>query len=176
MFPLESLRELFAHMEWADAAVWQALLGHAPAARDARLRDLMLHLHDVQRSFLHVWTDRPVALSRPEAFPELKAVHAWAGPYYPELRAFAAAVDSAALSRVVRMPWLEEFERITGRRFASPTLAETMFQVTSHSTYHRGQANARLRELGGEPPLVDYIAWIWFSRPEAASWTDVGSS
>jgi uncharacterized damage-inducible protein DinB len=36
-----------------------------------------------------------------------------------------------------------------------------------HSTYHRGQVNARLRELGIEPPLTDYIAWIWFGRPEA---------
>lgn len=176
MFPLEALRDLFAHMEWADATLWRALLAHAPAARDARLRDLMLHLHDVQRSFLRVWTDRPVSFPRPEEYPDLAAVHAWAQPVHPGLRAFASAVDPAALSRVVAMPWVEEFERLTGRRFASPTLAETMFQVTSHSTYHRGQANARLRELGGEPPLVDYIAWIWFSRPEAGSWTEERSS
>ena len=25
----------------------------------------------------------------------------------------------------------------------------------------------RLREVGGTPPLVDYIAWVWFSRPDA---------
>lgn len=41
-------------------------------------------------------------------------------------------------------------------------LKEKLHQV---STYHRGQANSRLRELGGKPPLVDYIAWIWFGRP-----------
>ena len=43
-------------------------------------------------------------------------------------------------------------------------------QVASHSTYHRGQVNARLREVGGTPPLVDYIAWIWFGRP-APNWS-----
>jgi uncharacterized damage-inducible protein DinB len=45
-----------------------------------------------------------------------------------------------------------------------------MIQVATHSTYHRGQVNARLREVGGEPPLVDYIAWIWFGRP-APEWS-----
>ncbi len=47
------------------------------------------------------------------------------------------------------------------------TLAETVLQITSHTTYHRGQVNMRLRELGAEPPLTDFIAWIWLGRPEA---------
>jgi uncharacterized damage-inducible protein DinB len=63
------------------------------------------------------------------------------------------------------MPWVKSFEAQLGRTFSTPTLGETIFQVTSHSTYHRGQVNARLREVGGNPPLVDYIAWIWFGRP-----------
>ncbi len=41
------------------------------------------------------------------------------------------------------------------------------FQVANHSTYHRGQVNRSLRQLGGEPPLVDYIAWVWFGKPKA---------
>jgi uncharacterized damage-inducible protein DinB len=45
-------------------------------------------------------------------------------------------------------------------------MAETARQVAMHSMHHRGQVNARLRELGAEPPLVDYIAWIWRGRPE----------
>ena len=170
MFSIDALRELFAHMEWADATLWRALLAHAPAVRDVRLRGLMVHLHDVQRSFLHLWTDRPVGRPQPEDFPDLAAVQAWAAPVYPELRAFIASVEPRQLSRIVAMPWLAEFEQQTGRRFQLPTLAETIFQVTSHSTYHRGQANARLRELGAEPPLVDYIGWIWFGRPPA-EWT-----
>jgi hypothetical protein len=30
-----------------------------------------------------------------------------------------------------------------------------------------GQVNVRLRELGCEPPLVDFIAWIWLGQPSA---------
>jgi len=51
-------------------------------------------------------------------------------------------------------------------------LAKTAFQVTGHSTCHRGQVNTRLRELGAYPPLVDYIAWLWLGRP-AADWGGV---
>src|SRR5688572_31310666 len=33
-FTLDALRELFRHMEWADASVWRALLAHPPAGQD----------------------------------------------------------------------------------------------------------------------------------------------
>ena len=46
-------------------------------------------------------------------------------------------------------------------------IAESMLQVALHSQYHRGQINARLRALGGEPPRVDYIIWLWLGRPPA---------
>ncbi len=56
-------------------------------------------------------------------------------------------------------------ERFGGAQ--SATFPETVLQITGHSTYHRGQLNTRLRELGGEPPLVDFIAWIWMGKPKA---------
>jgi uncharacterized damage-inducible protein DinB len=165
-FTLDGLRELLLHMEWADAVVWRAALAHPPAVADARLRDLLLHLHGVQRAFLTMWASEPLTFPQPNDFQDIAAVHAWSQPYYAELAAFLATVDEASLSRTIDMPWLSEFEQRTGRSFQRPSLAETMFQVTSHSTYHRGQVNARIREVGGEPPLVDYIAWIWFGRPQ----------
>jgi uncharacterized damage-inducible protein DinB len=155
-------------MAWADASVWRAVLGHPPAEGDARLRNLLLHLHFVQRAFLHVWTSRPVVLPGEAESGDIASVHAWAQPYSAELDAFFDRLDPAALTTPVEMPWIAEYEQQMGRRFAKPTLAETMFQVTSHSTYHRGQVNARLREIGGEPPLVDFIAWVWFGKPEPA--------
>ena len=42
-----------------------------------------------------------------------------------------------------------------------------MIQVAMHTAYHRGQINTRVRELGGEPKLVDFIAWIWYGKPKA---------
>jgi uncharacterized damage-inducible protein DinB len=169
-FSLDVLRDLLRHMEWADAAVWRAALAHPAAARDPRLQHLLLHLHGVQRAFLRMWTSEPLAFPKTDDFADIAAIQAWSHSYYAELAAFLDTLDDSGLTRIIDMPWLAEFEQRTGRRFDKPTLAETMFQVTSHSTYHRGQVNARLREVGGEPPLVDFIAWVWFGRP-APEWT-----
>jgi len=169
MNSIDSLKELIRHMEWADAEVWRAVLVSEAARLDPRLRILLLHLHGVQRGFLLVWRDEPVmpAMRQPSDFPEIGDLRAWAQPYYAEVHRFLDPVDETALTRGVTMPWVESYQAQLGRTFSTPTLGETIFQVTSHSTYHRGQVNARLREVGGEPPLVDYIAWVWFGKPEA---------
>ncbi len=164
--PLDVLRDLYRHMEWADAAVWRGALAHPPAACDARLRDLLLHLHTVQRAFLRVWTKQELTFPEGDAFPTIAAVREWSYPVYADAMQFLDSVASDALERPVVMPWAAQLATRLGRQPAAPTLAETIFQVTSHSTYHRGQVNARLRELGAEPPLVDFIAWVWFGRPE----------
>jgi len=168
---IDLLRQLIRHMEWADAEVWRSVLAHEPAGGDQRLRDLLTHLHLVQRLFLVVWKQQPMDPSRgkPE-FATAAELRAWAQTYYAEANRFLDGLDAEALIGGVSMPWIKSFETQLGRTFSTPTLGETIFQVSSHSTYHRGQVNARLREVGGEPPLVDYIAWIWFGRP-APDWS-----
>src|SRR5690349_8546511 len=165
MFTTPALTDLVNHMEWADREVWRAVSSCEAAGRDARLRDLLLHLHVVQRAFVAVWTNTPPEFPSPGDFGELEQLRQWSLPYYVAARAFMSRIGEGELSRHVVMPWAGELAKQLGREPGTPTLAETIFQVTSHSTYHRGQVNARLRELGGEPPLVDYIAWIWFGRP-----------
>jgi uncharacterized damage-inducible protein DinB len=48
-------------------------------------------------------------------------------------------------------------------------VAECLLQLALHSAHHRGQVAAWLREAGGEPPLTDFIAWVWMRRP-APTW------
>jgi uncharacterized damage-inducible protein DinB len=165
----DALDDCFRHMAWADGEVWRAALACPAAHDDEALRALLLHLHVVQRAFLSVWTAQPLTFPAAAEFPSLPALHAWTAPYYGEAQAFLAGLDADALSRPVVMPWASGLAARLGRQPAAPTLAETIFQVTSHSTYHRGQVNVRLRAVGGEPPLVDYIAWIWFDRPAPAA-------
>jgi uncharacterized damage-inducible protein DinB len=166
---LDTLRQLMQHMEWADASVWRALLAHPAAFQDTRLRDLLLHLHGVQRGFLAVWTARPLEPRLAEVTWDPASAQSAVRSYYADLYAAIDSFDAATLERPIVMPGLEPYEQKLGRRFDAPTLAETMLQVATHSTYHRGQVNAHLRDAGGEPPLVDYIAWIWFGRP-APEW------
>jgi|SRR5687767_7353117 len=165
MFSLDSLRDLFHHMDWADGTVWKAMLGTPAAEGDEKLRKLLHHIHNVQQLFLQVWKEVPLTFTKPSSFTNLAAMEQWTRPYYPEAHEFLARLTTTDLEKRIIMPWVPEFEKRQGVTFATPTLAETIFQVTSHSTYHRGQVNVRLREVGGNPPLVDFIAWVWLGKP-----------
>jgi uncharacterized damage-inducible protein DinB len=164
------LRELYRHMEWADARVWKTVLALDGTAVDDRLRGLLHHLHETQRAFLHVWTDLPPVFGEPQRFASYAELHAWARPYYEKVGRYLEAVDDARLSEPVDLPWSAYFQESMGRSAERTTLAETLFQVPSHTTHHRAQVNTRLREVGAEPPLVDYIVWVWFGKPRA-SWS-----
>ena len=164
------LRQLNRHMEWADAEVWRAVMAHEPAKHDQRLRHLLTHLHVVQRVFLVVWQKPLDPFRGTPQFAAAADLRDWARTYYAEANAFLDTIDDTSLKVDVVMPFVKLMEGKLRRTFATTTLGETIFQVSSHSTYHRGQVNARLREVGGTPPLVDYIAWIWFGRPEP-DWT-----
>jgi uncharacterized damage-inducible protein DinB len=166
----ELLRDLLRHMEWADARVWAAVPTEEPA--DPRLHRLLLHIHTVQFAFLTIWRggDLNEVFNRASAASSrLADVVSWAHTYYPQAYAFLDALHDEGLAQPVEMPWAAEVTNILGRVPGVTTLAETVVQVTSHSTYHRGQVNLCLRDLGAEPPLVDYIAWLWNGRP-AAEW------
>jgi len=84
-------------------------------------------------------------------------------------KTYLNTLDEASLSQPMPLPWAAMIEKQFGRPPEDTSIGETALQVALHSTYHRGQVNARLRELGAEAPLVDYIAWLWQGRP-AAEW------
>jgi uncharacterized damage-inducible protein DinB len=155
-----NFRELYAHMQWADAEIWRAM----GEIRDEKLLALLLHLHAVQRAFLLMWRGAEVDAKALYAQREPHELQTWAREYYGELDAELPRLEPR-LGETVHMPWLAYFEKQLGRTLQSPTVEETLIQVPAHSTYHRGQANLRLREAGGEPPLVDFIAWVWLGKP-----------
>jgi uncharacterized damage-inducible protein DinB len=163
---LNGLRELFSHMRWADALVWSSLLPHKEALDDLALRGKLFHLHMVQRAFLSVWQGGPLTPPASDP-PDLLTTLEHARSYYSDVTPFLSALGDDELERPITLPWAGRFAQRLGHEPATPSLAETILQVAMHSAYHRGQVNTRLRELGVEPPLTDYIAWIWFGRPEA---------
>ena len=158
-----TLSDLYGHMEWADAAVWSAVLASDAARKDEKLQGYLNHLHMTQRAFLRVWRDEPRGTY--PTFDDARALLDWARAYYGEARVHLQTVRGAQLAEPMPVPWAAMVERRLGRAPETTTVGETVLQVALHSLYHRGQVNARLREVGGEPPLVDYIAWVWLGRP-----------
>lgn len=159
----DGLIELAAHMEWADSLVWATLLQSLAARDDARLRGVLHHVHTVQRVFVGTWRGLPLQLTDVNSFEGPPALAAWGRAGLLDIHAFLAEADDVALGQPIEMPWAR---RITqGAKVTAATLAQSATHLALHSSHHRGQANIRLRELGAEPPLVDYIAWVWKGRP-----------
>ncbi|HUF09224.1 MAG TPA: DinB family protein [Rhodothermales bacterium] len=166
MIPLEFLRDLFRHMEWADSSVWRAVAAPDQELVDEYLHNTLHHLHATQRAFMDFWSGKPAMPPDASQFATLENIREWARPFYDEADVLLTSLEDTDLTREAVVPWVRYIERML-ERDANPTLlGETLFQVAAHSTYHRGQVNRRLRELGAEPPLLDYIVWVWRGRPQ----------
>lgn len=160
-------QEMFRHMEWADSVIWTAVLAHAEAADSTALRDRLYHLHRVQRAFLEVWRgDYTRAPS--SSFSDSAALLEWARTYYLEADKYLGGLVEEDLDQPLAVPWARMVESQPGRKAEVTSLGQTLLQVVMHSTYHRGQVNMQLRELGGEPPLTDFIVWLWLGKPHPA--------
>lgn len=171
----KDLLPLFIHMEWADARLWRAVLGLPADAGADSMRELLTHVHVVQRAFLQLWRQEPVtAMADAEPLGDLDSVLAWARPYYAEARSALAGMTEAELAREFVPPWAHYFMP-EGKPAGASTVAETALQVWSHTTHHRAQLASRIRALGGTPPNTDFIAWMWHGRQDADwSWLRAG--
>ena len=157
------LRDFCQHQAWADAEHWRAIEAHPPAAGDGAIKNRLHHIHVVQRVFLWAVGDRAAAfaVTKPEEFASLAQLKDYAQGSLDQFDQFVESVFEARLEERVTLPW-----------FTNPplsiTVTEALTQCAMHSHYHRGQNATRLRELGGEPPLTDLIAWYWKGRPGPA--------
>lgn len=170
MINTDTLNDLYRHMEWADAAVWSAVLASPPASADSKLQAYLYHLHVVQQVFLGLWRGELREAPLP-TFSEAEPLMRWGHSFYAEAYAYLVKLKDEDLAQPLRVPWSATVAERLGRAPEVTTVGETGLQVVLHSMYHRGQVNARLREVGAEPPLVDYIAWAWQGKP-GAQWPE----
>ncbi len=153
------LRDMIRHMEWADAEHWKALEAFSGGLNDRTIRKHLHHIHLVQHAFCSVVSEKPPVWRKEEEFKTSDELKSWAKAQHANLEAFIRDATETTLSYKVTVPW-----------FKNPPLqlsiAEALTQVTMHSHYHRAQNALRFREIGGDPPLTDIIAWYWKGRPK----------
>jgi uncharacterized damage-inducible protein DinB len=158
------IAELIQHMEWADGVVFSAILGSEQAEGDEVLLKRLRHIHLVQKAFFDVWQNQPVNPHATDLMTVLELA-AFAKSLHKEIQGFQNALCPDDLDRVILLPWAVQVSSSLGFEITNPTLGQTLMQVTAHSSYHRGQVNARLRELSVDPPMTDFIAWVWTGKP-----------
>ena len=164
MDSLALFRELSQHTEWADAVIFSSIIGKPKAERDESIFLRLRHLHLVQKVFLDVLQHLPIDPKETQSF-DIVELAGFAAKVHHSIRRFHDTLLPDELDRVVHLPWSKLVSDNLGFETANPSLAQTLIQVFAHSAYHRGQVNVRLRELGIEPPMTDYIAWVWSHKP-----------
>jgi uncharacterized damage-inducible protein DinB len=158
---LSTLRELFEHQEWADGALLQAVKGHPGAAEDEEMRRVLLHIVLVQRFFHSLLAgtafDRQAESREPASFEELEERFRETHRRERELLKRLAQPD---MERMVDLPFGQPF-RLAVR--------QVLTQVVMHGQGHRAQCATRLRQLGGKPPVLDFILWARDHSPNEIS-------
>lgn len=154
------LDELFAHQEWADAEHWRAFEAHSTALIDKALFQRLHHIHLVQHAFL--WITGPSTSQfeyrKSEEIPSPAALKSYARQGLADLDQRLKTVSPNALEEIIEIPWFNPPVKIS--------LRHAFMQVAMHSHYHRAQNSTRLRELGGVPPMTDFIVWLRAGKPQ----------
>jgi uncharacterized damage-inducible protein DinB len=153
------LDELYAHQEWADAEHWRAFEAHPAALEDKAIRERLHHIHLVQHAFLWITGPRsdPFANRKLEDFPSISDLKKYAQEGLRHLNEFVKSLDPTLAEQIIEIPWFRPPAKISIR--------QALTQAAMHSHYHRGQNATRLRELGGIPPMTDFIAWLHKGQP-----------
>jgi uncharacterized damage-inducible protein DinB len=164
MFPAKHtlLQDLLLHQEWADAEHWRSMDALPSALEDCVLRERLYHIHLVQHAFLSIVRGEKAIFPKFEDFLNPALLREYARRYHREMAAFIQSVAAERLDAMLIIPWFKDPP-------IEITVAQALTQAVMHSQSHRGQNAVRFRELGGEPPMTDLIAWYWKGRP-AARW------
>jgi len=159
--------QALTHMTWADGAVWREVLELPAAEDDGRIAELLYHVHTVQAAYLQLLEGGELEIPELSSFGSRRSLMTWGMESQSGLLNVAERLGPTELERELAVPWAHHLVAAHGE-VRQADVRQSLLQVAFHSTYHRGQINTRIRELGGEPPLVDFIAWVWRGQPEAA--------
>lgn len=160
------LDKIIRHMFWADNEIWKTVLANESAKSDREIKRLLFHNHFTHYAFLKVWTGELFTFMTDNDFEDIQSIFKSVVKQNQELKEFIDNVDVSELSKIIEIPWSKYYAKESGKSPEPVTLKETMYQIVLHTHYHRAQINSRLRELEIEPPVIDFIVWLWAGQPK----------
>jgi uncharacterized damage-inducible protein DinB len=155
---LAAIHELFNYNYWArdcqlqaGAALTEEQFQRGLGSSFASVRDTLVHMIGAEWIWLERWQGRsPQSMPAPQDFPSLSAVAEKWHEVESEMRAYLATLNDDALMQPVT------YASQKGDVFTNE-LWRLMFHVVNHQSYHRGQVATLLRQLGLQPPTVDFL-------------------
>ena len=157
---IEDLTELYAYNGWANERVRNSIQDLDPevfkrdlGASFGSLQGTVAHLVSAQWNWLRRWKGQSASRPLPsEAFasPE-EANRRWVD-VDRALAGFVDGLDGASLQQSIALTTPQ------GSRYSS-RLWRAMLHVVNHSSYHRGQIAAMLRQVGATPQGTDLMLY-----------------
>ena len=157
---IDDLKELYAYNGWANERVRDSIQDLDPevfqrdlGASFGSLQGTVAHLVSAQRNWLRRWKGQSASRPLPfEAFasPE-EANRRWV-EVDRALAGFVDGLDDGGLEQSIGLTTPR------GRSYSSP-LWRAMLHVVNHSSYHRGQIAAMLRQVGATPQGTDLMLY-----------------
>ncbi|PWT88904.1 MAG: hypothetical protein C5B54_09835 [Acidobacteria bacterium] len=156
---LEYLRELMNYEAWADAEFFRSWKAVADAHSDQDIRTRTDHMVRVQAAFLTFMKKETYEPPDPNRellhLPDLltRSIET-----HRNWKNFLASIREENLQQQFEVAWFKNSPVL-------PSFLEAITQVAFHTQGHRAQSLARLRTLGGEKVVLDWIVWLIKGKP-----------
>lgn len=165
MITTAQIAELFAYNAWANRKLFSALeaLSAEDYTRDLRtsfggLHGTVAHIVWAEDLWLRRWEGAPApAVAQGKDLASLAAARERWEAVEQRRATFVRGLTDARLEDVLVV------RASSGGEFRHP-LRETLLHTVDHSSYHRGQLVAMLRQLGRTPPATGLVGYYRAQR------------
>lgn len=158
---LQDIAFQFDYIYWSRDRVLNILDTIDPAdfTRDLHsshksIHETLVHMFGSEKLWMTRWKgESPTGREKPEDYPTVQAVRQRWSEVEAGIREHLASMHAEDAAKLVQYKTLE------GAPVAYPWW-QTAFQVTNHSSYHRGQVITMLRQLGVAATGTDIIMYF----------------
>ena len=152
---LETLRDLARHQAWADAVHWKTLHENRTLLDDPEIGKRLNHMIGalgMLTALARGEAPDPSGMSGSEPADRLEAAQGKANGEILQ------ALDTIDLQKMIPLP------RGPRGPWEAPA-GVLLLQAITHGQHHRGQNASRMRQLGVNPPMTDFVIWYALGRP-----------
>ena len=151
----------FEYNRWANARLLETVraLTNEQFLRElgssySSVRDTLTHILGAEEVWLMRWKGiSPKTILDPAYFPDVRSIQSkWTEVELDQWN-FVSKISDESLQEMV------EYQNFKGETWEY-SLWQMMYQMVNHSTYHRGQVIAMLRQLGAAPSSLDFLLFI----------------
>jgi uncharacterized damage-inducible protein DinB len=162
MIPVRVIQEMFKYNYWARDLQLQACAAVTPEQLSrplgnsfSSIQETLVHLLGAEWIWLERWrgaspTTRAAVEFASERFVNLSAIEERWHVVESHMREYLEGLTEDKLTQPLT------YANLNGETWTY-ALWRTLFHLINHQTYHRGQVTTMLRQIGVQPPQIDFL-------------------